>query len=876
MKKIINISKIIFIFAVLTTLLLYSFFLYVLPIIISSSIITTKIEEYLSKNTNIEVILDGLKLKTHYDLSANIYIKKIIINNKKEEIIESDNLNIKFLLISKEITQISADYIYIDKNSVDNLLKKRNKTTINNKLFTILPQINIKQTVIHIDNSNIKSNISLKNIETKTNKDNEKQSQYLSFEGEIHSDDLKETLKIKSSNNIIYRNNKIEIDNIEISGKDLLLKLNGNIYIDTQIYELHLIGNNLSINTIENSALYFLKQKNPNKIFLENFNNFSGLADIDLKINNKGMFGKSRIKKIGANIILFNIPVLLNDFTLYFNEKEINASAYGKIGNEKVYADFNMQNFDSKKRLIYGSVHSLLSNEFTKQYMPDFIIEGKVDTNLKYYIKNSIPEITYLLKIKKGSNLNYKNASLEITDQNRRVLVRTIKKGPKLYINSYDYSIQDGSNIKNIVKGEGLFEKVQGKMKPQYITFKTIEPTPVNFTGSFGKMLNGGMFTGDMKYDFNKKLLTGNFNLEKSNYKDFFIENAAISANEKNMIISAFGMYKNEHFESSIDMNNNFNETIIINDIEFILDKYKFENSKNINRNKIKIPTNVKEKKYTIKQGKIRVNKLSKDKIVIENIEILGELKNNIINFYTQEAKFANGTLSANGSYNIGEEISIIDFEAENIDSNEVATMVFNLPGQIEGIASAKLHAKIKSNFDEIKANASFAIKNGFLPKIGSTEFIIKRANKSKKPLKVRLSDIINIDLSKSTALKSDLNGTLKIHNSELKDVEIYTKQKYLSLFIEGNYNIEKENARIKMWGKYNKNAQKRIKILFIPLSVIMKIIFKPEPTMHIYKKQLNKIPCIQATENETEFFRVKILGNLNNNDLKVDLKSIQ
>ncbi len=876
MKKIINVSKIIFIFIILTTLISYGLFLYVLPTIINSSIVIKKIEKYIFKKANIEIKIDSLKLKTHYDLSANVYIKKIIINNKKEEIIKSDNLNIKFLLISKEITQISADYIYIDKNSVDNLLKKRNKTTINNKLFTILPQINIKQTVIHIDNSNIKSNISLKNIETKTNKDNEKQSQYLSFEGEIHSDDLKETLKIKSSNNIIYRNNKILINNIEISGKNLLLKLNGNIYTDTKEYELHLIGNNLSINTIENSALYFLKQKNPNKIFLENFNNFSGFADIDLKINNKGMFGKSRIKKIGANIILFNIPVLLNDFTLYFNEKEINASAYGKIGNEKVYADFNMQNFDSKKRLIYGSVHSLLSNEFTKQYMPDFIIEGKVDTNLKYYIKNSIPEITYLLKIKKGSNLNYKNASLEITDQNRRVLVRTIKKGPKLYINSYDYSIQDGSNIKNIVTGEGLFEKLQGKMKPQYITFKTIEATPIKFTGSFGEMLNGGMFTGDMKYDFNKKILTGNFNLEKSHYKDFFIENAAISANEKNMIISAFGMYKNEHFESSIDMNNNFNETIIINDIEFILDKYKFENSKNINRNKIKIPTNVKEKKYTIKQGKIRVNKLSKDKIVIENIEILGELKNNIINFYTQEAKFANGTLSANGSYNIGEEISIIDFEAENIDSNEVATMVFNLPGQIEGIASAKLHAKIKSNFDEIKANASFAIKNGFLPKIGSTEFIIKRANKSKKPLKVRLSDIINIDLSKSTALKSDLCGTLNIHNSELKDVEIYTKQKYLSLFIEGNYNIEKENARIKMWGKYNKNAQKRIKILFIPLSVIMKIIFKPEPTMHIYKKQLNKIPCIQATENETEFFRVKILGNLNNNDLKVDLKSIQ
>lgn len=875
MKKIIKISIIICIIIFLSIFLFYSLYIYAFPALINSTTIQKKIEEYVSKTINTEISTNGLKIKTYYNLTSDIYVKKIIINKNKKEIIKSENLQIKIYPLKKEITNIYADYIFLNKNNVIDFLQDLNKNSIKNKSFKFFPKINIKKIIIFIDNENIKTNIILKNI--KTEKSNDALNQTLSFNTEIYSTNLKEVLKIDSNKNIIYSNNKIHIKNLEILGKNLLLKINGDFYTDTKKYELYLLGKNLSINTIENITLYLLKQKNKNKIFLENFNNFTGLADIDLKINNKGMFGTSRIKKIGANIIMFKIPVLLNDFTLYFNGEEINAAAYGKIGNEKVYADFNMQNFDSKKRLIYGSVHSLLSNEFTKQYMPDFKIDGKVDTNLKYVIKNSIPEITYLLKIKKDSNLHYNNASLEITDQNRRVLVRTIKKGPKLYINNYDYSIQDGNNIKNIVTGEGLFEKIQDKMKPQYLTFKTTEATPVKFTGSFGEMLNGGMFTGDMKYDFNKKQLTGNFNLEKSNYKDFFIENAVINANEKNMTISAFGMYKNEHFESSIDMNNNFNE-IIINDIEFLLDKYEFKNSQKINKNgnKIEIPTNVKEKKYLIKQGRIKVNKLTKEKIIIENIEILGDLKNNIINFYTKEARFANGILSANGSYNIKKEIAIIDFEAENIDSNEVATMVFNLPGQIEGIASAKLHAKIKSDFDEIIANASFSIKDGFLPQIGSTEFIIKRANKSKKPLKVRLSDIINIDLSKSSALKSDLKGILKINNTELKDVEIYTKQKYLSLFIEGDYDIEKENAKIKMWGKYNKNAQKRVKILFIPLSIIMKLIFKPEPTMHIYQKQLNKIPCIQATNEETEFFRVKIYGNLNKNDVKVDLKSIK
>ena len=55
-----------------------------------------------------------------------------------------------------------------------------------------------------------------------------------------------------------------------------------------------------------------------------------------------------------------------------------------------------------------------------------------------------------------------------------------------------------------------------------------------------------------------------------------------------------------------------------------------------------------------------------------------------------------------------------------------------------------------------------------------------------------------------------------------------------------------------------------------------MKIIFKQENTKYLYMNKIKQIPPISATEDETETFRVKINGNLNNNNVKVELKSLQ
>ena len=111
--------------------------------------------------------------------------------------------------------------------------------------------------------------------------------------------------------------------------------------------------------------------------------------------------------------------------------------------------------------------------------------------------------------------------------------------------------------------------------------------------------------------------------------------------------------------------------------------------------------------------------------------------------------------------------------------------------------------------------------------------------------------------------------------NYDMKDLKLTSQQKYLSLLIEGDYDIKDQDANLKLWGKYNKSAEKGIRILFVPLSWIVKIVFRPEKTMDVYKDKIEEVPSVISKPEDEQAFRVKMKGNLNNNNVKVELKRI-
>ena len=123
----------------------------------------------------------------------------------------------------------------------------------------------------------------------------------------------------------------------------------------------------------------------------------------------------------------------------------------------------------------------------------------------------------------------------------------------------------------------------------------------------------------------------------------------------------------------------------------------------------------------------------------------------------------------------------------------------------------------------------------------------------------------------------SDIEGTFSLNNSKINNINLTSRQKFLSLLIEGDYDIREKYANLDLYGKYDKLAPKGIKVLFVPLNWVLKAVFRQERTIDTYKQKLNKIPPIEAKEGNEKYFRVNFKGDLEQKDkLNIELKGIK
>ena len=119
--------------------------------------------------------------------------------------------------------------------------------------------------------------------------------------------------------------------------------------------------------------------------------------------------------------------------------------------------------------------------------------------------------------------------------------------------------------------------------------------------------------------------------------------------------------------------------------------------------------------------------------------------------------------------------------------------------------------------------------------------------------------------------------GSFMLDNEQIQNAKLFSQSDYLSLFIEGDYNIDTEHADLCIWGRHNKTAEKKIRIFKIPLSIIYRLVFRIERTKDLYKEKLALIPPIKLQPLDIEsVFRVSICGNLNNGQVKVKMKDLR
>jgi len=863
MKKFIKIS---FYTISLLLLLLYLSIVFILPEIVNNKTFINKLQSFIHNNTGIETTITGLNLKISPNLVAVLNVDSIDAKNKNVTVADIKNVSLKYKLLQKNLTLVSANGIFIDGNSLKQFKKEKKKQKSNKFELKEIPEIHIQNIVFKSD----KVNINVENIDSNYN--------FIKLKAIINTPFLKETVKLGESGSLRVTENELHANKFKISLGNSNLYLNGTIIDKNKYPNLDIKGDKLPVSEIMPIILHIQKSQDSSRKFVENFKNFKGTANVNLKLNKNGIWGTCVGNNLSANAVWFDIPLFFKEAVFNFRGQTVDSVAEGILGKEKVIHTLNITDLlTPQKKLVIGTMKTTLTKKF--DYVPNLTVLNSVNAGLVYKIKNKKPDVYYDIEIPINSDLIYNSFYLGLRNYKRKIQGNTFKDNDDLSLRKYKYFYLDSGKENVIISGDGLFiknvdKKDPDRFVPQYVTIRTNGYAPTSVIGSFGEKIRGGEFKGDLKYDFKSNQVLGNFDIIKARHKAFRIDQAHVVSENGVLNVISNGLFKGEKYSAELNIKNNiFGETLIYN-MKLFLDKLVFETTPDTHKKNKKINPNeitkkVKDFDITINNWEILINEIKREKFVLQNVKLLGSMKNNIFDFKMQELNFADGTVNASGIYDFATNISKMVFVAKNINSNRVADMTLNLKDQIEGIANVKVNIDAKDMFRLLDAHCIFDIKEGFFPKLGDAEFMLKKS-------KYKISQIINYDLGKRDEMQFDIKGTFDVHNTELKNVDLTTYSPDSAMYLEGSYEMEKQHADLQLFWKYSKEAPKGVRVFHIPLRLILKVVFRPEKSKEFYQSKLEKIPAIITDEKHTNYYRVHLNGDINHNKVNLILKEIR
>jgi hypothetical protein len=879
-----KISKLqIFIYSIIAAIVGLCLFVYFgLPSILQSPLLIKKYENLIEEKTGFPAKVQGLNLKFTPKLAVNIDVSEISSKTDKNiDVIKIENFHYISKPLSIKPEKVTIDNVYTDFSLIQKYInsskKNGKKSSFDLKYFPIL---DIKRVFVKLDKN---STVEIRNLQSKQFDS----TVICKFLAAVKTPYSKYPI-IVGENGYLYYSKSLYIDDLSIDFGHSRLNLSG------EFTNLSAFGKRLPIDELQNAFVFFWTIKHPRqKNFIENFHNLTGTLDVNLNYSNKKLNGTCTANNLSAKFFDYKIPINLPKTVFHFENDRIWASTTGKIAGEKAFTDVEINKLFTPNTTARGTVKTKITQSL-KKYYPTISISGKADATIKYQTKNRVVDIFYKLTLPQNS---YIISPISVRDETiskqREITAHTKKVGNTIFLKRYTYAVNFNGSSHIFFHGNGEFKKLKGRYKPIFVTLKTNDFIPENIVPLKNKYLNNGVFRADLRFDVLKKKIFGKIELKNSYHKDFlYIKYAILEFLENEILMTSNGEFFNSPIEFEFNASNDFTHGITIKNIEILLDKF-YPQKGNLNTVKSSYSENNKTdsvqtldpSKIKVENGKIQVNQVIHPKFYLHDVSIIGKLANNIVDFEIPETEYSKGILFGKGQYDIKNHNSDIYFIASEIDSNDVATKLFKLPNQIEGLAYATLHLITKNKLNDIHANATFAVTDGFLPRLGSREIIFNKPSKLKKvlffinkPIKFTLSKITNIDFSKPNVFYSDLKGSFTLDNEQISDVKIYSQSDYLSMFIEGGYNIENELGDICIWGRHDKIAEKKIKIFKIPLHWIYKFAFKPEHSKTHFEDKIKEIPPIKSKyPSDESFFRVEIDGNPNNgSEINIQMKDLR
>ncbi len=850
MKLFIKISAVVF--------LILAFFYFsaivLLPQVFNIEYIRNYVISKLEEKTGVDIEADNPKFLLSYNLKIHFSADEFSAKKDGVEFIKVENLS-----FSSFPFDFSKGTLFVDKIYFKRINEKTDKKRSVDFLPVVLkfPQAEIKYAELKLGENEdiIAQNISFSG-------ENERK---LSLDLTCKLKNIPYQANIKKDSLISVKKNEIKTDNLSVYFGNSKLDLNGVLY-SKKGADIIIEGSDVPFSLLEKFFVSIYRFKKNKKCFIENFQDFNGKTDINLRYNNEGFFGTVVVKNLYARAFSFLIPMEFKNVIFNFDNKDVLMTSKGKVNGEDAIWNFYLTGLLTNKLEVSGSLKTFATNELAKNCIKNLKIKNKIGLNVEYLTKDGTTNVIYTAMLPHGADISYFTTALGLIDKERVFELTTSKNGDIMDILDYSYSVLSSTGKEEIIFGDGKIKKIGGKFRPEILSLKTMKDAPVSLLGFLDDRLDGGYFNGDFIYNFFTKELSGSVILQETGFKGFKIDNAAVFGNGKKLSILSDGTYKNEPFTCEIELSNSIARKLFIENLSLTLKSFIYVHSNNKNKGfsldkieEIKTGRIINAKNIDLHLGTFK-----KGNILIQNINLKGKVVNNLLDFTMSDVDFAKGKLSATGKVDFDKKKIDAYFYAQNIDSNIAAYQVFNLKEQFAGSASAFLHAKLNGTFDSVEGNGGFSIKGGALPKLGNTEFVIKKTKK-KKPYKFSLSDIVKIDKSVDIDQKSDIQGLFDFTDDKIYNAQIFLDNKILSLLFEGDFNVKSEKVNLYVSGNYDDDTARKITIFHIPLYWLTKAAAKTHDVATICLRKLKRTEIQNDAQSEKWRFKIKLKGNINN-----------
>lgn len=765
-----------------------------------------------------------------FNLSNSKINLKLNSSTPIDKIVSKNELDAKIHLFSPEIK--SQDIFDLIFNSNLKLINKNEFSKIADSLI-FSAKVDVKSAF----------DISLDNFEIKN----------LKNDGYISGINKNGNTVNFNSGLIKFTNNKLMFDNLELGAFDGKIKFNG------------FIANYLAKHPQNN---FFISFKNIN---LDKLNGIvKNLKLKDAVLNNGLITAKNNeIKLESFNMSYQTVPVFLS------------ASLKNPYGKKSLNAHFS----------------TILTEQST-----DNTINAFLTAPIK--IKNEIPikgvfsgqsddySLDFTVKIPKESDISFNGSNIGDTNSERELSGRldvdnNIVNIKNLRLIKYIKNQNKKTNAITYLKAEGRILQQNSALNFNNFKISTNNPTNVRLLNTIFKksLLKKGNFECAV-------LLNGNVNLPKATGRlvlndidiplyDTVINNIKLNFADK--IIDGQVLAKNKQSDLKIDFKAENKLTLPL-----VVEKISIDSNK-LNINEIlqnaqtdTIMSDILPKQETlktqdviIKNGDIDVKEISYNKVIAQNLKSTFTYDNNMFVIKSAALDIADGDVELNGKYNTKNTHLNLKANMQNCDSNVLASQFLNLQNQIFGKidGTASLDAKIENtpdNLKDLKSSVDFSIENGKMPKLGSLEYLLRAGNLVKNGiLGLSLNNLIQVLTPYKTGEFEKISGNIKIQDAKIENLEIYSKGKNLSLFLEGKYNILDNYANIQIYGKLSQSISNALgkvgnaslRQIFDAISDIAEI---KNEKRKADEQNFSKIPPIENENQSPRLFKVKVLGDIN------------